>query len=436
MRRIGYVIEEIVEDGNMQESFDYVMRGRKRKTSRTGRYLMRHRKEVIARLKQRISDGSFAISQYKEYVINERGKERTIQSIPLEERIALNAIMRVVEKKLHRRFIADSAASIKGRGCHYLHARMLRDMKAHPDLTRYVYKFDIRKFYNSIPQDVMMRVIRRQFKDKRLIGILERCVRMLPQGMSIGLRSSQCLANLLLDYYLDHKLKDEMGVPFYRRYCDDGVVQSHSLRSLTPIVRKVHECLSGAGLEVKDNEQLFCIVNRPVDFLGYQTFGNGRVKLRKHIKQRMARRWKRVRSRKRKVSLAGSFYGMAKHAQGKHLFKNITGISMKDFSEFGLSYVASDGKKRFDCLSYPLGELQNRSIVVEDYEKDVKTKEGDGRYVVKFRNDELGEGKFFTNSDELKQMLDKIAAVRDGFPFRTTIKRQSFGQGKAKYSFT
>ena len=37
---------------------------------------------------------------------------------------------------------------------------------------------------------------------------------------------------------------------------------------------------------------------------------------------------------------------------------------------------------------------------------------------------------------ELKQMLDKINEIDDGFPFETMIKRTSFGQGKTKYSFT
>lgn len=108
---------------------------------------------------------------------------------------------------------------------------------------------------------------------------------------------------------------------------------------------------------------------------------------------------------------------------------------MKDFASFGFQFVASDGKKRFDCEPYPLGELQNRTIVVLDYERDVKTREGDGRYVVKFNEPELGDGKFFTASEELKQMLDKINSV-NGIPFRTTIRRQSIGKGKIKYSFT
>lgn len=435
MHRDGYVIEEIVSYENMKESFDYVMRGRKRKTSRSGRYILRNEAEVIADLQRRISDGSFRITKYKEYTINERGKERTIQSIPLIDRIALNAIMRVVEKRLHRRFIVDSAASIKGRGGLYLHKRMMKDIKAHPEC-RKIYKFDIRKFYQSIPQDVMMFVVNRTFKDKRLIAILEGCIRMLPEGMSIGLRTSQALANRLLDYYLDHRLKDHMGVRFYRRYCDDGEVRESSYYGLTPVIHEVHSCVGSADLAIKGNEQVWDLDKRDIDFLGYRVFGDGKIEIRKHIKQRFARRWKRVRSRNRKMQLLGSFYGIAKHAHARHLFKKITGLSMRDFAEFGLSFVSPDGKKRFDCVSYPLGDLQNRTIVVEDYEKDVKTKEGEGRYVVKFSSEDMGQGKFFTNSEELKQMLDKIAEIKDGFPFKTTVKRQSFGQGKVKYSFT
>lgn len=437
MKRDGFVIEEVVTDANMNESFDYVMRGKKRKKSKSGRYIMKNREKVINRLKKQISDGSFCVSRYREMIINERGKQRIIQVIPLVDRIGMNAVMRVVEKHLHKRFIADTAASIKGRGGHYLHKRMMMDMKAHPDETSFVYVFDLKKFYENVDQDIMMEVICRFFKDKKLIKILEGCVKMLPSGMSIGLRSSQALCNLLLSYYLDHVLKDEMGLRFYRRYCDDGRNQAGSMHELTPIVHKIHECAERANLTIKGNEQLYCIKNRDIDFLGLRLFHDGKIEIRKHIKQRFARRWKRVKSRKRKQELIASFYGISKHAHAQHLFKQITGISMKQFSDFGLNFVASDGKKRFDCQAYPLSELQNREIVIEDYETNVKTREGDGRYLVKFKSEELGEGKFFTNSEEIKQLLDRIAEeYDDGFPFATTIKRKGFGNGRAKYSFT
>lgn len=436
MRREGFIIEEIITQENMAESFDYVMRGKKRRQSRSGRWIIKNRDVVISDLIKRISDGSFEVKKYREYTICERGKERVIQSVPLIDRIALNAIARVVEKHLHKRFISDSAASIKGRGGLYLFKRMLRDMKKDPGGTRFVLKWDVEKFYQSISQETMKEVIRKYFKDKRLLSILDKSISMLPTGISIGKRDSQVLGNLILNYYIDHRIKDFYGVKYYRRYCDDGVVQADSMKKLESILCVVSRGISDAGLKIKNNVQMWDNRCRDIDFLGMRAYGDGRIKIRKHIVKRFARRLKRIYSMKRRIELIGSFYGQAKHAQAAHLFKILTGVKMKNFADFGLSYTNSDGKKRFDCTYYPLGELQNRTIIVEDYETGIKTPEGSDRYVVKFKSDELGDGKFITNSDELKQMLDKISEMTDGFPFQTTIKRGNFGKGKIKYSFT
>ena len=69
MRRDGYIIDEIVTRENMNASFDYVMRSRKRKTSRSGRYIMIHREEVISAIVNDILSGEYRVSGYNEYVI-------------------------------------------------------------------------------------------------------------------------------------------------------------------------------------------------------------------------------------------------------------------------------------------------------------------------------------------------------------------------------
>jgi len=57
--------------------------------------------------------------------------------------------------------------------------------------------------------------------------------------------------------------------------------------------------------------------------------------------------------------------------------------------------------------------------------------------LVSFRDVKTGDfGKFFTNSDELKSILDKIAEMEDGFPFQTIIRSEVFDGGKFKYKFT
>ena len=55
---------------------------------------------------------------------------------------------------------------------------------------------------------------------------------------------------------------------------------------------------------------------------------------------------------------------------------------MKKFSEMGVVYTPADGKKRFPGQTVSLNKLTNLEIEVHDYETDIKTSEGEGRYLV------------------------------------------------------
>lgn len=244
MRREGHIIEEIVEYSNIAESFDQVISGTKRKESRQGRYLLAHREEFIKKLSERIVSGQFHVTpnDIEEKDIIEAGKLRHIQFFKsLKNSIAAHAIMSVVDKHLKKRFIRTTSASIKNRGMHDLMKYILRDIQEDPEGTRYCYKFDISKFYESVNQDFVMYCVHRIFKDKKLIAMLDNFVRIIPKGISIGLRSSQGLGNLLLSVYLDHYLKDKYGVCHFYRYCDDGVVLGKTKAELWMIRDIIHE---------------------------------------------------------------------------------------------------------------------------------------------------------------------------------------------------
>ena len=370
MKRIGYVIEEIVEQGNLEDAFDYKVRGRIARTDR-GLWLIEHKDEVLEKIRHEIVTATWEPGAYRQREIRERGKTRTIQSVSLVKAIALNAIMRVVEKYLDKSFIYSTAASIKGRGMLYLFKQVKKDILSHRNTI--VRVDDIKKFYENIPQDLAMECLRRKFKDGRLLTILERCVRMMKKGVSIGLRPSQAIANLVLSTILDHRVKDEHGIRRYFRYCDDTRVFSDSFHGSTMQTRLVHNLLNSKGFSMKPCGQCYDINKRPVNFLGFVLFGNGKTMIRKSTKQRFCRRWGRVVSRRRKRELIGSFYGIAKHADARHLFKSVTGISMNDFSELGFVYMAQDGKKRFDDRIFRLSDIQNRQIIVKDFQTDIKT---------------------------------------------------------------
>ncbi len=433
MRRDGHVIEEIVSVENMEASFKAVLRGKHRKTSRVGRLLIANKDAVIAELQRRISDGSYRVSGYREMHIVEAGKSRTIQVVPLKDRIAVNAIMRVVDEHLHRRFIRTTSASIRNRGMHDLLEYIRRDIAEDPDGTRFCYAFDVRKFYESVDQQVAVDAVHHVFKDRLLLGMLEGFIHLMPHGLSMGLRSSQGLANLVLSIHLDHVLKDRFGIRYFYRYCDDGRILAGTKRELWLARDAVHQCIESIGLEVKPNDRIFPI-EEGIDFLGYVIYPD-HIGLRKRNKQTFARKMHEIESRTRKRELIASFYGMTKHADCRRLFKQLTGIDMKNFKDLGVSYVPADGKKRFKGEVVSIRQLVGFPIVVHDFETGIKTEQGDDRCIVQI---EL-EGKmckFFTNSEEMKNILQQIREMPDGFPFETTIKSERFGLHKTKYVFT
>ena len=285
-----------------------------------GRFLLAHREKIITELTASIADGSFRLGGYHEREIEEYGK-KTYFADPVHERPHRCVCHHeCVDRTCKKRYIRTTGASIKRRGTHDLMNCIRTDLQKNPEGTLYAYKFDIRRFYDNARQDFVMWCFRRVFKDKRLLVLLERFVKLLPEGISFGLRSSQGAGNLLLSVFLDHYLKDKYGVRYYYRYCDDGLVLGKTKAELWKIRDAVHGQMGKIDLEIKPNERVFP-VEEGIDFLGY-VIRPDYVRLRKRIKQKFARKMHEVKSRKRRRELIASFYGMTKHADCNKLLKN------------------------------------------------------------------------------------------------------------------
>ena len=436
------LIPEIVSEENMGESFDYVIshleHPRQREMYRPKRLM------IIENLRREIGAGSFRIvrSDVRDLHVTEGYKERDVQAPTVVKRVGIHAIMVVIEKYTYRTLIKNTAASIKGRGMHWLHHVVEEDLTNAPEQSQYYYQNDIHHYYDSIDQGRMMQIIRKYVSDPILLPILDSFITLMPQGLSKGLRSSQCFANLYLNEvdhemlkYVKHYEKDGETHYLYYRYCDDTVMLASTKKELWEL-RNIHiAAVARLGLEVKPSEAV-----RPLDvgldFLGYVHYGTHSL-LRKRIKQKAARKLAKVKSRRRRQEIIGSFKGMACHADCKHLFYKLTNQKMKKFSEIGVSYTPADGKKRFPGKTMRLGAIVNKTIEVHDYETGINTSQGEDRYVVSFRDKQTGDwGKFFTASEEMKNILDQISDIEDGFPFETTIVSEVFDGGKVNYKFS
>lgn len=438
MKRDGYIIEEIVEQSNLEASFDSVVRGTLRKRLREGQWLLANREAFLQSVREEILSGKVQLGDYHEKVIKEGGKIRQIQVFSMRDRIKINAVMSVVDKHLRRRYIRTTAASIKQRGMHDLMQYVKRDMQEDPTI-RYWYKFDIHKCYDTVRHEFVRYALQRVFKDKKLLGILYDFIDIMPDGvrMSMGMRSSQGLVNLLLSVFLDHFLKDRYGVKHFYRYMDDGVVGASNKLFLWCVRDSVHECIEKIGQKIKHNERVFP-TSEGLDYLGYVIFSD-HVLLRKRVKKKFCRKLAKIKSRKRRIEVVGSLIGMAKHADCKQLLRKLlTKKEMIKFSDLGLTYTPKDGKKRFNGECVRISSIVNVEIEIHDFERDVKTAQGDGRYLVSFKDTRNGRfAKFFTNSDEMKSMLDAIESKGNVFPILTTIQSAPFEGGRGtRYYFT
>ena len=73
--------------------------------------------------------------------------------------------------------------------------------------------------------------LKKYVSDPVVLKIFSNFVHLLPKGLSKGLRSSQCFANLHLSP-IDHYMKEVVGIRYYYRYCDDIVMMSTDKREL------------------------------------------------------------------------------------------------------------------------------------------------------------------------------------------------------------
>ena len=447
-KRYGYLIQKIVERSNMDRAFDEVVDqlperkvinkdGSKKVLPGRRSWYRSRREEIVSRLVQHISDGSFRVDHYNEMWVTDGPKIRKVQSPCVEHRIGCNAIMRIVEDVLYPSVIKTSAASIPGRGMHKLFAKMRRDIENDREGTAFFYKCDIRKFFESIDQDLMWEFVQDKIKDPVLLPILHNFVTMMEVGLSIGLRSSQCYGNIFLSG-IDHYFKDFLRVKYYYRYCDDIVILGATKSKLWLLRDILHEQAALLNLEVKPNE---CVrpISEGIDFLGF-VYDGQKALLRKRTKQKAARKLRKIKSRKRRQEIIGSLKGMAKWCDSKHLYKTLTGKNMESFADKvkqmkkdGVEYTGKNGKRMLTGQEVSLRTLVNMHIVVLDFEPDVPTQNG-LRYVVQFQKDDGTIGKYLTNDSEQKFWLEEFRKANN-IPFDCTITPQYFGQGKVRYMF-
>lgn len=265
---------------------------------------------LLRRLQNLLVYHTYETSEYNLFYRVENGKERLVSDLPLyPDRIAHWAVALVIEPLVNRRLIPQSHASRKGHGSHTAVADVKGYLDADPRI-RYCFKADVKKFFQSLPEEVAKECVRRVIKDPDVLWFIDKIIDDYPEpGIPLGNRLSPMIANLVLSYAVDHPMKEIYHCHYYVRYMDDIIILGYSKQWLHRIRGILAAQLEEYGLTLKGNWQIFPIQDRGIDFVGYRIYRD-KVLLRKSTKVRMKRACARIQA---EVDAGGS---IDRHGQG------------------------------------------------------------------------------------------------------------------------
>lgn len=229
-------------------------------------------------------------------------KKRLIMVPWYEEQIIHHMAVNVLQPIFMKGMYEHSYGSIPGRGAHNakkaIESWIWKDKKN----VKYYLKMDVKKYFNTVPHDILKRKLSSMIHDERFLRVLFEIIDVTDVGIPIGFYTSQWLANWYLTE-LDHYIKENLGAVYYVRYMDDMVVFGSNKRSLHKLRRHIDEYLNKElGLKMKGNwtVERFAYTTktgrekgRDLDFMGFRFFRE-RTVLRKSILLKATRKARRL----------------------------------------------------------------------------------------------------------------------------------------------
>ncbi|WP_303207336.1 reverse transcriptase domain-containing protein [Bacteroides oleiciplenus] len=172
-KRRGFLIEQIADMDNLREA-DMDAQDGKVKKNRFIRRHNEHDKDDLEALRKMILNLDFPEPEFSIMMVkSDAGKVRVIvRQKYFPWRILHHAIMKVIGEDLYKSLIYDTSACIKGKGLHFGVRRVKMFLRRNPEYKWFV-KTDFKKFYQSIPHEVLLKSLRRKFKDEKFIKLIE-----------------------------------------------------------------------------------------------------------------------------------------------------------------------------------------------------------------------------------------------------------------------
>ncbi len=327
--QLTHIFEDIISVENLLAAWGEFIKGKRNKPD-VQKFAF-NLFDNILQLHQELANKSYEHGNYYRFNISDP-KPRVIHKADVRDRLLHHAIHRILYPFFAKTFISDSFSCQINKGMHRAINRFrsftYKVSKNHTQ-TCWVLKCDIKKFFNSIDHEVLLKILDSYIPDKNIIWLLERIISsfsVVPgKGLPLGNLTSQLFSNIYmnkLDQFIKHKLK----VCYYLRYADDFAVLSHVIVPLEDLVIKISEFLeNNLKLSLHPKKVFIKTMASGVDFLGWVHFPDHRV-LRTTTKRRM---FKRITENPKNETLQ-SYFGLLRHG-------NTAKIKDKLIEKFNLS---------------------------------------------------------------------------------------------------
>ncbi len=259
-------------------------------------------------------------------------KPRNIHKASVRDRLIHHALYRKLYPLFDIHLIHDSYSCRKFRGTHRALNRFKKfALKASKNNTKtlWVLKCDVRKFFASIDQLVLVRILNKYITDQDVIKLIQNIVSSFHstqpgKGLPLGNLTSQLLVNVYMNEF-DQYMKHVLRAKYYIRYADDFVIMSHDRKELEDILPKIDVFLrEQLKLSLHPDKVFIKTFASGVDFLGWVHFPYHRV-LRTATKKRMFRNITEDSTE----ATVQSYLGMLSHGNAWKLQEKIEDIEYK-----------------------------------------------------------------------------------------------------------
>jgi len=280
-----------------------------------------HLMDNILALHNDLANHSYRHGGYQEFKINDP-KPRIIHKASVCDRLLHHAVYRKLYPFFDKTFISDSFSCRMGKGTHKAINRFLdfsRIVSKNNTKTCFILKCDIRKFFHSINQEILLKILDERIEDKQIVNLLGGIISSfysgkVGTGLPLGNLTSQLFCNIYMNEF-DQFVKQKLRAKFYIRYADDFVIFSQNKLYLENLIFSIAGFLqSNLKLNLHPEKVFIKTLSSGVDFLGWVHFFDHRV-LRTTTKKKMLRRLKDLPAQvgSIKPEILNSYFGLLKH---------------------------------------------------------------------------------------------------------------------------